>query len=122
MSTEICQICKEPSTPWLYVKGNICGSCATPDKWISVNDRLPKHHQVVLIYKDVPTKTGFLVAYFIDSIRMNEELSKTPITNECVNIKENPYYFASREQQGFTVKDVTHWMPLPQPPTELEEN
>ena len=92
------------------------GGCNNQNKWISVKDRLPKHQQVVLVYKPVPSNTGYLVAYFIDSKKMNEELEKTAFVHECVDIAKNPYYFASREQQRFTIKDVTHWQPLPAPP------
>jgi uncharacterized protein DUF551 len=85
-------------------------------EWISVKDRLPEHHQVILVYKSVPSNTGYLVSYFIDSKKMNDELMKKGFYSECVDSVKHPYYFASREQQYFTIKDVTHWMELPEPP------
>lgn len=56
------------------------------DNWISVKDRLPKDHEIVLtaLKKD---KDGY-----------------------C-HIQANPYF----KEFWDTVK-VTHWMPLPEPP------
>jgi Protein of unknown function (DUF551) len=86
-------------------------------EWISVKDRLPNHQQIILVFaKTLRGVNGYGVATFIDSIKMNEELKKTPYANECVDVNKNPYYFVSQEVRRHTFKNVSHWMPLPEPP------
>lgn len=85
--------------------------------WISVKDRLPNHDQIILVF--AKTKRGvnvFGVATFVDSIKMNEELKKSPYANECVDIIKHPYYFVSQEVRQHTFNNVSHWMPLPGAP------
>jgi hypothetical protein len=86
-------------------------------EWISVKDRFPEHQQPVLAYAVTRSgKEGFGVAIFVDSIKMNEELMKTPYFMECVDAKAHPYYFVSQEQKQHTYNVVSHWMPLPKKP------
>lgn len=56
--------------------------------WISVNDRLPDEGVEILYYFEI---TGVSVGMF-----------------------ERPNIFYGRS--GFLTGDVTHWMPLPEPP------
>lgn len=62
-----------------------------PDKWISVKDRQPKHHTPVLAFCD----NGDTIFGFIDFYKHWAEVGS-----------EIPY-------------EVTHWMPLPEPPKEV---
>lgn len=83
-------------------------------QWISVKEKLPSHHQIVLVFaKTMRGVDGCGVATFVDTIKMNEELSKTPYTHECVDIKKHPYYFVSQEVRQHTFNNVSYWMPLP---------
>ncbi len=83
------------------------------NNWISVKSKLPSHQKIVLAYaKTKSGKDGFGVATFIDSVKMNKELCNTGYAQECVNIKEHPYYFVSQEVKQHTFDNVTHWMPL----------
>jgi hypothetical protein len=88
--------------------------------WISVKDQLPKHDQIILVFaKTMRGVDGYGVATFIDSIKMNEHLRRTPYyANECVDTDKHPYYFVSQEVRQHTFKNVSHWMPLPRPPKE----
>ncbi len=74
-------------------------------KWINVKNELPNHQQTVL----ARSIKGYCVVVFIDSKKMNDELSKTPHANEQVNIQKNPYYFVSQERNRHTLDNVTHW-------------
>jgi hypothetical protein len=87
------------------------------DFWNKVEDKLPKHHQIVLAYAVTKSgKDGFGVAVFVDSIKMNEVLRNTGYANEAVDVEKYPYYFVSQEQKRHTYNVVTHWMLLPEPP------
>lgn len=61
------------------------------DKWISVKDRQPKHHIPVLAFCD----NGDTIFGFMDFYKHWAEVGS-----------EIPY-------------EVTHWMPLPEPPKEV---
>ncbi|EHA3095314.1 DUF551 domain-containing protein [Escherichia coli] len=75
-----------------------CNSPVTPDGWISCSDRMPDDGQHVIILCD-----GAFVLYaqyrdseFFDVVRNGEEFFETQSRN------------------------VTHWMPLPEPPQEVK--
>ncbi len=85
-------------------------------EWIGVKDRLPKHQETIL----ARSHKGYCVVVFIDSKAMNEELSKTPYANECVDLEKNPFYFVSQEVKRATLNGVTHWMQIPTPKEVVE--
>ncbi len=125
MSMENCPICKEDSTPWFHINGHICEACYIGAitrcyesmVWISVKDRLPEHQRIIFVFaKTKNGKNGYGVATFIDSVKMNEELSRTAYSHEQVNVKDHPYYFVSQEVRRHTFNNVSYWMPLPEAP------
>jgi hypothetical protein len=90
------------------------------NKWISVKDKMPDHDQIILVFaKTKSGKNGFGVATFVDSIKMNDVLSKTIYASECVDVKKHPYYFVSQEVRQHTFNNVSHWMPLLEPPEDI---
>jgi hypothetical protein len=60
--------------------------------WISVKDRMPEPNTVVLVYSN---KKGVVIDFF-DS------------------------YLLTGGEQFLSSSDVTHWMPLPEPPKESD--
>jgi hypothetical protein len=82
------------------------------NKWISIKDRLPAHHEIILVC----SKKGIGVATFVDSNKMNEELWKNGYGNEAVNVEKHPYYFVSQEVKQHTFNNVEYWMVLPEKP------
>jgi hypothetical protein len=60
-------------------------------EWISVDDRLPKRQENVL----VASKHGFVCI--------------ASLTN---NHRNNKFY----DGDGLAINSITHWMPLPEPP------
>ncbi|EFE7974905.1 TPA: DUF551 domain-containing protein [Escherichia coli] len=85
----------QDAEPNFDVNGN---SPATPDSWISCSERMPDDGQHVIILCD-----GAFVLYaqyrngeFFDVVRNGEEFFETQSRN------------------------VTHWMPLPEPPQEVK--
>jgi hypothetical protein len=87
------------------------------NEWISVKDKLPNHHNIILVYY----KKGIGVTNFVDSIKMNETLWRNGYGDEAVDIKKNPYFFVSQEVRQHTFNDITHWMPLPEMPKDNQE-
>lgn len=85
--------------------------------WINVKDKLPQHHDIILVCN----QKGIGVAVFVDSIKMNENLRMRGYGNEAVDTNKNPYYFCSQEVKQNTYDNVTHWMKLPDKPTDYSE-
>lgn len=90
--------------PW---EGNIKGlverlvdNGVTIQKWISVKDRLPEYGVPVLV---ADTRDGFVSMF---------SLEKRP---------NNKSYWFNGEDWWLDQEEITHWMPLPQPPKEEEE-
>lgn len=69
-------------------------------KWINVKDRLPEEGKEVLTYSKKTKK--FLVDYII----------------EFKNLNPPSYIWACRKEYEYL--DITHWMPLSEPPKESE--
>ena len=67
------------------------------NKWISVKDKLPKVDEIVLIYTPK------------DKV----------ITSACINpIEYRGTFWFYPENNGWNEDEVTHWMPLPEPPND----
>lgn len=99
MSTEKCELCNEDCTPWSYVNGHICIDCSGSisnihnyrrnNEWVSVKDRLPE-------------QSGYyLCTYVFDNHRFYYDR-----------------WFWESEKRFATTDNITHWMPLPEPPNE----
>lgn len=88
----VSQTCKlnEPS-------GN---SPVTPDGWISCSERMPKDTKMLLAFSQ-----GEIVAAY---------------WNWVVNPIDYKKYRAFTYLSGYILDDVTHWMPLPEPPQEAK--
>lgn len=101
MSTEICQLCNTESTPWTHINGHICEDCYFNSKnsnWINVKDKLPEIGEKALI--------------LINS----SEIEMAYRTNE--GNKELGIVWFYPENNGWTEKEVTYWMPLPELPND----
>jgi len=83
---EECKLCGQDSTPWHYIHGHICQDCYYRDRWISVKDELPGD-EYVLCYQSRPS----------NPIQVGFRSS------------HSGYWFPN-------LYEVTHWMPLPEPP------
>jgi len=76
--------------------------------WISVKDRLPEHGEAILVYS-TKSMTG-------DPIITTCRIDRHSFSPE---IWMDGYGFGGYEwEYDFDWKDITHWMPLPSPPTE----
>lgn len=80
-----------------------------PSKWISVDERLPEIDMNVLVYA-VGKIDGFIGDTVI-AISRRSVFRLFP-WNEGVEIWENPWQYFTTDYE------VTHWMPLPEPPKE----
>nr|EEY7346083.1 DUF551 domain-containing protein [Escherichia coli]EHX8454170.1 DUF551 domain-containing protein [Escherichia coli] len=71
----------------------------TPDGWISCSDRMPEDTKMLLAFSQ-----GEIVAAY---------------WNWVVNPIDYKKYRAFTYLSGYILDDVTHWMPLPEPPQEV---
>ncbi|EHH7899144.1 DUF551 domain-containing protein [Escherichia coli] len=82
----------------LYVRADLVNgnSPVTPDGWISCSDRMPEDTKMLLAFSQ-----GKVVAAY---------------WNWVVNPIDYKKYRAFTYLSGYILDDVTHWMPLPEPP------
>jgi len=88
--------------------GSVANYPAKPDGWIPVTERLPKEYETVLVATDGAVSAG--------EIRFPFE-SEGP---------EEPWWMVFKDRRDtspswagmVSLNDVTHWMPLPAPPTD----
>ena len=74
------------------IADHLIANGVTVQEWIPVTDRLPKDDSPVLVYKSRHS--------------------------EAYGNMETAYYWNQRTWEGCIGENVTHWMPLPQPPKE----
>lgn len=77
----------------------LAGYAAAKPKWIGVKERLPEMNEEVLIsYGNTPFyKLAFLI-----------------------HNGDRKWFHGTYSNQEYQIDDVTHWMPLPEPPKENE--
>ena len=82
-------------------------------KWISVEERLPEEDGRYLV---------FTSSYLIQYVRVLSFAKDGRKVDEYdfVSAWENVWYWYDSEWGHITTDDVTHWMPLPEPPKEVD--
>jgi hypothetical protein len=96
-----------------YDKGYADGVRDAEPKWIPVTERLPEQDGKYLVCKNL-----FGGAY-ITAIRFANDGRKV-CKFDFRERWENVWYEYDIEYGYLTVDTVTHWMPLPEPPNEVE--
>ncbi|MBS9212691.1 DUF551 domain-containing protein [Escherichia coli] len=93
---------EQPQNAQQNIPENIPGgnSPVTPDGWISCSDRMPEDTKMLLAFSQ-----GEIVAAY---------------WNWVVNPIDYKKYRAFTYLSGNILDDVTHWMPLPEPPQEMK--
>lgn len=77
-------------------------------EWISVNDRLPDDGQEVLIYTNGDVVQAYLSDdYWKGSYNVTSNMNDGYVSDRRIS------------KRGTNFDFVTHWMPLPEPPTNL---
>ncbi len=119
-----------------YEKGYADGLLHRADEWISVDERLPEngvHCLVVCTIKRIDGTHGQYVCVGYHAERFKN--LAYGVDDDCVqeyNEENDEYYIAEGwyeviknwDDYGFVAIDdtVTHWMPLPEPPTMRKED
>jgi hypothetical protein len=80
-------------------------------EWISVKDRLPEEDGQYLVFQKHTYGTYTAVLRFAKDARKVDKY-------DFHRGWENVWYRYDSEWGYLTIDDVTHWMPLPQPPKE----
>ncbi|MCK5015903.1 MAG: DUF551 domain-containing protein [Candidatus Peribacteraceae bacterium] len=92
-----CIICHKELSELEQETAETCFDCMKTDtlkpQWVSVNDRLPKETTAVLVFDEV---VGQHVSFFDGSQKFTHPV--------------------------WPLEDVTHWMPMPEPPEIIKEN
>ena len=78
-------------------------------EWISVNDRLPELNQDVLVYA-VGKIDGFIGEHVVEKCKR--------FTQHMLPSSPGREIWSSPYQYFHTDYEITHWMPLPEPPKE----
>ena len=89
---------RNPETENMYLAWCAAKSHAEQSEWISVKDRLPEIDEFVLVCRNWRGK----LVQCVDRIRLYYDREKPK--------EEQKWY-------GFMYSDITHWQPLPLPPT-----
>ena len=119
MSEETCKLCNQDATPWVHINGHICQDCyanskrlsTNPQYWTDVKDKLPPEEENVILY--APNEKDFFmpsclmcIGYILPKIQRGKDWHGNEIM----------WFVTFTENDGFTKDQVTHWMPLPEPP------
>jgi hypothetical protein len=79
------------------------------NKWIPVTERLPEDLQKVLCFKQAKYGSCVMTANF------SECLEKYCDVDFC-GVKHGGFFSYDSEVGYYELREVTHWMPLPEPP------
>ena len=83
-------------------------------KWIPVTERLPDEDGRYLVsYPLFNIQAWMRVAYFSTDLHRTDSYAFPGKWN-----KRPGFYYSDDEYGDVELKDITHWMPLPQPPKE----
>lgn len=77
-------------------------------EWINVNERLPEDDKEVLIYikhADYPCQALYTDGYWVVSRQVRDTAKDGDMSQPSIPL--------------WATKDITHWMPLPEPPKQL---
>ena len=66
------------------------------NKWISIKNKLPDNEEIFLVYRG--------------------EAKDPEIELGLWNKNKEKFEYYDNEYYGYKIDDVTHWMPLPEPP------
>ena len=91
------------------IANHLIANGVTVNEWISVKDRLPKEDGHYLVIWNFNKTTCTEVLCFAKDARKVDKY-------DFVRKWKNVWYEYDSEWGHYTVDDVTHWMPLPQPP------
>ena len=93
----------------MYIADYLLANGVTVQEWISVKDRLPEEDGYYL---------AFVQGYYAKCVRtLNFAKDGRKVDEfDFDDGSKNVWYRYDSEYGYVTVEDVTHWMPLPQPP------
>ena len=100
----------------LHMVENLPTADVVPVEWISVKDRLPETNGKYLCANYSKT----LNRYFIEVLSFAKDLHKVDEFDFKEEKGKSGFYMYDSEWGYSHFRNVTHWMPLPEPPKEIE--
>ena len=98
-----------PPNPAQYVADYLIANGVTVQEWISVKDRLPEDLQKVLCFKQAKYGSCVMTAKFSECLEKYCDV-------DFHGVKHGGFFNYDSEVGYYELREVTHWMPLPQPP------
>ena len=75
--------------------------------WLKIKDRKPNPNQIIIAYDSIGDSVGIYDGWSFDSFS----------DGYSWDIEYSNKQFIAQQHTGKIVGEITHWMPLPQPPT-----
>ena len=102
---------------WMFANGYNTGILAARTQWISVKDRMPEKRGFYLVASPAPLsrKSFVYIALFATDL---QEIDRYNFEGE-----HRPGWCSYYGDAGYLEhKEITHWMPLPEPPWRENQN
>lgn len=77
-------------------------------EWISIKESSPGYDKKVLTYRKVVTKEGQII----------HDISTGILIETTTGYNYATHSWRTDSMSEYTLEDISHWMPLPEPPTE----
>ena len=90
-----------------FIADNLIANGVTIQRWIPVTERLPEDVRPVLCWND-----RYCYSEILRFANCLEEVDEYDFHGE----RESGFYDYDSEWGYYQIEDVTHWMPLPEPP------
>lgn len=97
--------------PAEYVADMLIDGGVTIQKWIPVTERLPEDRQKILCYKQGKYASCVMTAAYSQCLEKYCDI-------DFHGVKHGGFFDYDSEYGYYELRDVTHWMPLPEPPKE----
>ena len=101
----------EEAADYLIANGVTLDNQVSSSKWIPSGERLPEDRQRVLLFKQAKYGSCVMTAAYSTCLESYCNI-------DFCGVKRGGFFDYDSEAGYYELRDVTHWMPLPEPPKE----